>query len=136
MIVKYEVGDKIRILDASRICVAELTTGEIYEIVRKDGSDHFDVIDDAGDRTFICEHEYKFIEKVSEPSVPQFKGFVNIQRVKTLDNGNLLITLECDEMVNMALIRAERDILAKKQERKMEIQTEIARLQRELEELQ
>jgi len=136
MTVKYEVGDKVRILDASKIAVAELTTGGIYDIIRKDGQDSFDVIDDDGDGVAICSYEYEYLEKVTEHGVQQFDGFVNIRQVSNLDNGNLLITLECDETINMALIKAERDIFAKKQERKAEIQTEIARLQRELEELQ
>jgi len=134
--VNYKVGDKVRILDASKIAVAELTTGGIYDIIRKDGQDSFDVIDDDGDGVAICSYEYGYIEKVLESSAPYFEGYVNIRQVSNLDNGNLLITIECDETVNMALIKAERDVFAKKQTRKAEIQTEIARLQRELEELQ
>lgn len=136
MTAKYEIGDNIRILDASKIAVAELTTDGVYVIVRKDGEGNFDIIDDDGDSVAICEYEHEYIEKVPESSAPQFEGYVNIRQVSNLDNGNLLITLECDETVNMALIKAERDIFAKKQERKAEIQTEIARLQCELEELQ
>ena len=135
MTVKYEVGDKVRILNANMIGPAELTNGNIYEIIKVD-TDGFYVVDDAGDDMSICDFEYDYVEKVTEPSVPQFDGFVNIRQVTTLENGNLLITLECDEMVNMALIRAERDMYAKKQTRKAEIQTEIARLQIELEALQ
>lgn len=136
MTVKYEVGDKVRILDASKIAVAKLTTGGIYDIIRKDGQDSFDVIDDDGDGIAICSYEYGYIEKVTEPDAPQFEGYVNIRQVSNLDNGNLLITLECDETVNMALIKAERDVYERKQARKAEIKTKIARLQRELEELQ
>lgn len=84
----------------------------------------------------ITPSELAYIEKVSKSSAPHFEGYVNIRQVSNLDNGNLLITIECDETVNMALIKAERDVFAKKQQRKAEIQTEIARLQHELEELQ
>lgn len=136
MAVNYEVGDKIRVLNAEMIDPAVVTTGNVYEITQKLNDDCFDIVDDEGDDVAICKIEYDYIEKVLEPTTPQFKGFVNIQRVKTLGNGNLLITLECDETVNMALIKAERDVYERKQARKAEIKTEIAQLQRELEELQ
>lgn len=136
MTVNYEVGDKIRVLNARMISPAVVTDGSVYEITQKLNDDCFDIVDDEGDDVAICAVEYDYIEKVLEPTTPQFDGFVNIRQVTTLKNGNLLITLECDETVNMALIKAERDMYVKKQERKAEIQTEIARLQRELEELQ
>lgn len=137
MTVNYKVGDSIRILDASSIsCGSDLTNGNIYEIttVSKHGSLY--VLDDVSDELCITVPELAYIEKVEESNAPQFEGFVSIQQVKTMDNGNLLITLECDETVNMALIKAERDVYEKKQQRKAEIHMEIARLQRELEELQ
>lgn len=136
MAVNYEVGDKIRVLNAEMINPAVVTNGNVYEITQKLNDDCFDIVDDEGDDVAICKIEYDYIEKVLEPTAPQFKGFVNLQRVKTLGNGNLLITLECDETVNMALIKAERDVYERKQARKAEIKTEIAQLQRELEELQ
>lgn len=136
MVVNYEVGDKIQVLNAEMISPAVVTNGNVYEITQKLNDDCFDIVDDEGDDVAIYDIEYDYIEKVSEPTMPQFEGFVNIQRVKTLDNGNLLITLECDETVNMALIKAERDVYERKQARKAEIKTEIARLQRELEGLQ
>lgn len=136
MTVNYEVGDQVRILDANKIAVANLTTGSIYEIVRNYGDGGFDVIDDDGDAVAIGGYEYEYIEKVTVSDAPQFEGYVNIRQVSNLDNGNLLITLECDETVNMALIKAERGVYEKKQQRKAEIQTEIARLQREWEDLQ
>lgn len=137
MTVNYEVGDKVRILDASSIsCGSDLTSDDTYEITRVSKHGSLYLLDDVSDELCITKAELVYIEKVLETTLPQFEGFVNIQQVKTMDNGNLLITLECDETVNMALIKAERDVYEKNQARKTEIQTEIARLQRELEELQ
>lgn len=137
MAVNYKVGDSIRILDASSIsCGFDLTNGNTYEINKVSDTGSLYILDDVSDEMSITTSELSYIEKVSKSSAPQFEGYVNIRQVSNLDNGNLLITLECDETINMALIKAERDVFAKKQERKAEIQTEIARLQRELEELQ
>lgn len=137
MTVNYEVGDKVLILDASSIsCGTDLTNGNTYEITKVSKHGSLYILDDVSDELCITVAELAYIEKVSDSSAPQFEGFVSISQVTTLKNGNLFITLECDETINMALIKAERDMYVKKQERKAEIQTDIARLQRELEELQ
>lgn len=130
---QFNVGDKVRFI--GEIDDAVVTPGKSYKIIMLDGIG-FRIIDDVDDDVYIGNYEFKYVEKVLDTSAPYFEGYVNIRQVSNLDNGNLLITIECDETVNMALIKAERDVFAKKQERKAEIQTEIARLQRELEELQ
>lgn len=63
----YKVGDKVRILDAEKICAGfDLETGKEYPISKIDGDGDIYVIDGANDELLIAENELKYTEKAAE----------------------------------------------------------------------
>lgn len=70
---KFQVGDKVRILDGSKLIgnkSRRVTTGKTYEIYSTHEKDeksveHIKVVDNFGNHFNICDWEYKYIEIVS-----------------------------------------------------------------------
>ena len=61
---KFKIGDKVRILDNTKILLGfDLTVGKVYE-VNSSNPGRISITDDAGDELTILESEYPAVEKV------------------------------------------------------------------------
>ena len=61
---KFKLGDKVRILDNTKILLGfDLTVGKVYE-VNSSNPGRISITDDAGDELTILESEYPAVEKV------------------------------------------------------------------------
>ena len=59
------VGDKVRFSNARRIENGEeLTSGKLYEVVKRDSNSGFYVVDDIADDLYIATYEFMYVEKV------------------------------------------------------------------------
>ena len=61
---KFKIGDKVRILDNTKISLGfDLTDGKGYEVISSNPG-RISITDDAGDELTILESEYPAVEKV------------------------------------------------------------------------
>jgi len=90
MMTKYNVGDKVRVLNASDICSGDdLTDGKLYDVVETRHTGSIVIIDDADDRLYITNNELRYIELVaSTPKYTTVKRKANVgERILITDAG-------------------------------------------------